>query len=1117
SKPFAFAADVDRNNAMDLIAGNPCNDALSVLYGTGDGSFAPAAGRIELPGRLTAAAMLDLNGDGLADLVGGNAADRSMWTLPAKASGGFTEIRSQAVSAVPRAFEGCDFNGDDRQDVAFLTEDRLKIVLLFGAGDGSFSGSSEITFSDSVAAFCAADFDGDARPDLAVYDHLTLTLTPFHLYKGDGEGGFTWEKDFAGLLGANLIEKADVNNDGHLDIIALGLMGAVVHLGDGAGNFSIAENEEFAILGQVSSALVLDVDGDANPDLVVGDFSEWTRHVKVFPGTGDGRFSPSFTHYGVSGIAGTLCAADFNSDGATDIAVVHPDTGLVSVLSGAVRLEHDIAVKSILAPAGSVLEGCSVTPRAVVLNRGASPENCRLECRIGDSYRNTVDIRLESGEQKEIVFPPWIPANAGNFSVEVTAILEGDQIPANNRMTAGVTVTAGADGGALSIRDITPDHGGNDGWLSVTVSGTGFIENTEIKLIRGGKEIRASGYSNEQTVLIDSTAFKAVFDLNGAETGGWDVAAVNPDGDSFTFENGLVVEQAKKTLWVDLLGPSQFALSAHHTTLLSYDAIIGNSGNINLEYAVMVLELPKWLDLMSIVRASDNDTLLLGDGERIYNVIEGEQKDSMRVADIDSTIIPLYIGVLNPNEVVTFKLNVRGNWTAYRDQVIRQRPGKAHHLEDDDGGGIGISAFLMDGVKCFGKNLAESVADKGDLTLQDFEDAGEKTLESMGENLFWTGVTITIEILCPWTIPFIEGYNIAKKLIGSIESAEQMFRLALKFLLLFAEWWGDPNFKEGPVGYGAAGYVTDNRPYFYQIHFENDSSATASPPWVIVRDTLDSDLEWSTFKNAGSSHPLTSTVLDSATGEVVWRFDGIDLPPNRIPPEGEAWLSYSVLPKTGLASGTSIMNRASIVFAGQDTILTNTVVNTIDRMPPTARVEPLASSQDHVAFTVSWSGEDSESGIHLYNIYVSRNNGAFELWTQTEGTSEVFIGRNGESYSFYCTATDHVGHVGASPQTPDAATVISAAESIGVNPNPFVPSRGHQSITFFGEDVANAEIRIYNKAGRMVAKLRESEGKPRLDWDATNEHGDNLSSGVYFWILAGKKDAKNKGKFAIIR
>ena len=64
--------------------------------------------------------------------------------------------------------------------------------------------------------------------------------------------------------------------------------------------------------------------------------------------------------------------------------------------------------------------------------------------------------------------------------------------------------------------------------------------------------------------------------------------------------------------------------------------------------------------------------------------------------------------------------------------------------------------------------------------------------------------------------------------------------------------------------------------------------------------------------------------------------------------------------------------------------------------------------------TVSWSGLDEKghgSGIACYDVYVSKNNGAYSLWqTRTTAASAKYTGMIGHCYAFYCVATDNVGH-----------------------------------------------------------------------------------------------------------
>ncbi|MBU1486936.1 hypothetical protein KKH56_02650 [bacterium] len=142
------------------------------------------------------------------------------------------------------------------------------------------------------------------------------------------------------------------------------------------------------------------------------------------------------------------------------------------------------------------------------------------------------------------------------------------------------------------------------------------------------------------------------------------------------------------------------------------------------------------------------------------------------------------------------------------------------------------------------------------------------------------------------------------------------------------------------------------------------------------------------------------------------------------------------------------------------------------------------------------------------------------VWITTADTSAIFAGQDGHTYRFYSIARDNVGNIESAPETPDAETTVTVTaiqEGIAVSPNPFVPTRGHTQISFFGAGLPYSKIKIYNKAAELVRTLEETEGKTRLDWDATSDDGKKLASGVYIWVSTDQAGKHQKGKFAIIR
>ena len=295
----------------------------------------------------------------------------------------------------------------------------------------------------------------------------------------------------------------------------------------------------------------------------------------------------------------------------------------------------------------------------------------------------------------------------------------------------------------------------------------------------------------------------------------------------------------------------------------------------------------------------------------------------------------------------------------------------------------------------------------------------------------------------------------------------------------------DPNDKIAPAGYGEASFIRENDLLPYKIRFENKPDATAPAHLVTITDTLDEDLDLSTFELTdigfadqtiivpeGLSHYQTSVDLvvqndlhpdpaelrvqidvglDMATRELTFEMIGVDpltgwlpedimlgiLYPNDDTARGEGFLSYLVKAKSGLLSGTEITNQASIVFDWNDPINTPQVLNTIDASPPTSHVLPLPPATAETEFLVEWIGQDDSggSGIASYDVYSRVDNEAYALWLDdTTDTSATFTGEVDHTYAFYSIATDNVGYRELPPDVPDAMIRIGNAPGITVTP-----------------------------------------------------------------------------------
>jgi uncharacterized repeat protein (TIGR01451 family) len=112
--------------------------------------------------------------------------------------------------------------------------------------------------------------------------------------------------------------------------------------------------------------------------------------------------------------------------------------------------------------------------------------------------------------------------------------------------------------------------------------------------------------------------------------------------------------------------------------------------------------------------------------------------------------------------------------------------------------------------------------------------------------------------------------------------------------------------------------------YFnYTIYFQNTGTAPAFN--IRLADTLDTNLDLSTFQVTNYSHP----VLTYLHGNVLtFRFNNIMLPDSTTDLEGSIGsVQYRIKPIADLPAGTVIENTAHIFFDFNDAIVTNTTVN----------------------------------------------------------------------------------------------------------------------------------------------------------------------------------------------
>ncbi len=340
---------------------------VTIFFGNGDGAVTAGPTtqtQIELDDNIGYMIAGDFNGDGKTDLAvlsypAGFASDY-VTTLLGNGNGTFAVSATSLVYTPPPmggdiiagSMTAADFNGDGKMDLAVVgdypTVGGLTIVL--GNGDGTFTATGpNLAPTQGFGLVASGDFNGDGIPDLVATHYFAPGGGTVFLGKGDGTFTSAGPLDLDTFPSS--IVAGDVNGDSKLDLAFGYESGVAVFLGNGDGTFHQATGSPISTAGVSLTA------GDFNHDgkLDLAGVDNYFDLINVFLGAGDGTFTPISTTPVVSQeVAGRfpLVAADFNSDGVPDLAMLTQNAFTASLLL-AEPTETASATMNSVAPVGA--------------------------------------------------------------------------------------------------------------------------------------------------------------------------------------------------------------------------------------------------------------------------------------------------------------------------------------------------------------------------------------------------------------------------------------------------------------------------------------------------------------------------------------------------------------------------------------------------------------------------------------------------------------------------------------------------------------------------------------------------------------------------------------------
>ena len=243
-----------------------------------------------------------------------------------------------ATGTRPTSVAISDIDGDGKPDIVITNRNSNSISIFLNTGIGSLvSFATKVDFiTDSLPVSVAiGDIDGDGKPDLAVANNSSNTISILRNTSSSGTISFATKVDFATGSGPYSVSIGDINRDGKPDLAIANINSntvSVLRNTSSSGFVNFAIKQDFGTGGSPRSVAIGDLDNDSKPDLAV--VSNLNNLVSILRNTSSGGIISFATVVNI--VIGTnptsAAIGDLDGDGKLDLAIANGGSNSVSIL-----------------------------------------------------------------------------------------------------------------------------------------------------------------------------------------------------------------------------------------------------------------------------------------------------------------------------------------------------------------------------------------------------------------------------------------------------------------------------------------------------------------------------------------------------------------------------------------------------------------------------------------------------------------------------------------------------------------------------------------------------------------------------------------------------------------
>jgi len=144
------------------------------------------------------------------------------------------------------------------------------------------------------------------------------------------------------------------------------------------------------------------------------------------------------------------------------------------------------------------------------------------------------------------------------------------------------------------------------------------------------------------------------------------------------------------------------------------------------------------------------------------------------------------------------------------------------------------------------------------------------------------------------------------------------------------------------------------------------------------------------------------------------------------------------------ATANLVSNPYDYIIGGDPLIVIETET---PNEPPTSTVNLLPDITYSPTITVTWEGQDSQSGVWLYDVQVRDGGGEWDYWQQSvTSTSGQFTGQHDHTYHLRSRATDRVGNREAWPESSQISTTFDLSSTLHLSVGAFFADENRNDV-----------------------------------------------------------------------